>query len=130
MNTILKVKTEWLCGYVMVISVSLFYPGDFMADWELWLLSCLASQETLSYQIWLVQENIKIKNSKYNFYWIWIIFTSSYSWKINLNLFSLGTICILLHIWKRIPRSSFQDLCLQSRCKWGIWFFSFTSFQF
>lgn len=37
LNAVLKVKTEWLCGFRMVFSVSVVYPCDCVANWELWL---------------------------------------------------------------------------------------------
>ena len=112
-SNLLKGKSRAVSWSRMAVSTSVIHLCDHVADGGLWL-PCLASQERLSYQIWLAQENIKIKNSKYNFYLIWIIFTSFYSWKINLNLFNLGTICILLHIWKRILRSKVFKICVYS----------------
>ena len=35
LNTVLKVKKEWLSGYRMDVSVSVVYSDDLMADWEL-----------------------------------------------------------------------------------------------
>ena len=38
LNTILKMETEWLLGYRLVVSVSVVYLRDCVTDWELWLL--------------------------------------------------------------------------------------------
>ena len=61
-------KTEWLYGYGKVVSVSVVYPHNHMADWELQLTAAIQHHERVSYHISLAQEKIKIQNSKYSFY--------------------------------------------------------------
>ena len=52
----------------MVVSTSVVYPYDPVADWELQLAVTAQNHERVSYFVQLVQEKIKIKNSKYTFY--------------------------------------------------------------
>lgn len=69
LNTVVKVKNT------VVLSVSIIYPCDQVADWELRNTATAQHNGRVSHTISLPQENIKIQNSKYNFHWMCIAFT-------------------------------------------------------
>lgn len=82
-----KCKTERLCGYRMVVSVSVVYPCDFVAGWELWLVATAQHPERvlccmLHVTAW---EKIKIQSSKYYFYWMHIAFTPLWTKKFYVG---------------------------------------------
>lgn len=58
-----KWKTEWLSGYQMVISVSVVYPHELVADWELQLAAAAQHHERVLYHILLAREKIKIQST-------------------------------------------------------------------
>ena len=77
LNTILKMETEWLLGYRLVVSVSVVYLRDCVTDWELWLLlppniTVQFSSVQLLSSVWLVatpwiaarQASLSITNSR------------------------------------------------------------------
>ena len=50
------------------------YPGDDVADWELWLDASVQHHKRASYSISLAWEKIKIQNLMYGFYWACLAF--------------------------------------------------------
>lgn len=52
----------------MVGNVSVTYPHDGKADWELGLTAFTQLHERISYHIELIWEKNKFQNSKYSFY--------------------------------------------------------------
>ena len=61
MTTVLKVENR------MVVSVSVVYPLDHTAAWELRLNAAAQHHEKVSHCTLLAQEKLKIQNSKYSF---------------------------------------------------------------
>ena len=62
LNTVLVEKNR------IVVSLSVVYPRDHVADWELWLAASAQHHKRVLHCILLAQEKIKIQNSKYSFY--------------------------------------------------------------
>lgn len=91
-------KTEWLCGYRIVVSISGVGPRDCMADWDLWSLPWSASQEDIVYCIALAWEQIKILSLVYGVYWMQITFAPSKVKKCKSNHCKLGSIFMVL-LW-------------------------------
>ena len=48
---------------IMLISLSIVYPHDCVADWELWLTVAAQHPERISYHISLAQEKIKSQST-------------------------------------------------------------------
>ena len=76
LNTVLKVKTEWLYGYRMAVSVLVFHPHD------LWLtgsFSLLPVPDIMGEHLMQISspQRIKIQNLKYSFNWMPTAFTPS-----------------------------------------------------
>lgn len=59
-------KTKWLYGYRVVVTVSVGYPGDHMAD-EV-MVAAAQPHKREWYRISLAQEKIEIQTSKNSFY--------------------------------------------------------------
>ena len=72
-----KWKTECLYEYRMVLCVSVVYPHDHAADWELQLVVAVRHHR-VSYLTPLTpgKKINKIQNLKYSFYWMCIAFSS------------------------------------------------------
>lgn len=48
--------------------ISIVYPRDYLADWELWIAVAAQHHERVSYHILLAWGEIKMQNLKSNFY--------------------------------------------------------------
>lgn len=70
----------------MVVSISVIYPHDHMNDWELRFTATGQHQKSIISNT-LAWEEIKIQNSEYSFYWVFIAYAPLQSQK-TLKLLS------------------------------------------
>ena len=111
----------------MVVSVSVIYPRDCVADWELQLAAAAQHHKRGSYHIWLTWEKIQVHTSKYSFYWMWMAFTPSSSQKIvrwttiswGPSVIILSILCkarLLVNQWGKNPFPYMLPSCLVYHC--------------